>query len=418
MATARESREEEVHPGPGVVAAPARLGYQPALDGIRGIGILLVIGAHMGYGIFGSAYYAVDVFFVLSGFLITILLLQEHAGTGRISLRLFYRRRAARLLPALFTACALALGLATVSQVVTVSPLLTAPSGKATLLGALTALGYVTSWVKALTHATLGSLTPTWSLSVEEWFYALWPPLLIVLLRGRVRRLPQAVACIALAAIAYRLGAELLIHSRRFLYYAPDQRAGELLGGCALAAAMHAYSMHPRWERILRHRRLLGWVGLAGALAVAALAGRPTPALGHRATPPHELGGMALITLASVVLVASVVVLPGSGVARVLSFRPLVWTGQRSYGLYLYHPIILDTLSPNRPPLGYVPWHRGLAMIALSFLLAATTYRWLERPIIRRARERERRLRAEQAATKGVVPVAGARAGALVAERA
>lgn len=387
------TRDQTLAPGPSA-EAPARLGYHPALDGIRGVGILVVIGAHTGYGAFGSGYYAVDVFFVLSGFLITILLLQERARTGAISLGLFWRRRAARLLPALLSACTLALALATVGHVVGVEPLLTPPSGKATLLGTVTALGYMTSWVKALTGATLGSLTPTWSLSVEEWFYALWPPLLIVLLRGRVRRVPHVIAGLALAAIAYRFVSELVIPSRTFLYYAPDQRAGELLAGCALAAFLHA-----AWPRVVRHRRLLGWIGVAGALGAAALIGRPTPALGHRITPPHELGGMALITIASVALVGSVVVVPRSTVARALSLRPLVWTGQRSYGLYLYHPIILDTLSPNRPPLGYVEWHRGLAMIALSFLVAAASHRWLERPVIRRVRDRERLLRTEPPAT-------------------
>ena len=391
--------DEAVGPGPEVAAAPHRLGYQPALDGVRAIAILAVIAFHTGRGWFGSGYYGVDAFFVLSGFLITTLLLQEHSGTGRISLRLFYARRAARLFPALFVTCTFVLIVALLNVVASIRPALTPTSTKVSLTGVAFSLAYVASWVDALGHNhLLGAMEHTWSLSVEEWFYALWPLLLILILR-RSRWVTWLTVASALAAIGYRLLSEQVISSKMYLYTAPDQRACQLLAGCATAAIMVGHG-----SRVTRHTRALWWLGVAGAAGVGVLLGRPAAEYWQRSVP-GERWGVVLVALATAAILASSVALPGSALARVLSLRPLVWIGRRSYGLYLYHLPLMEYVSPRYAPSGHIPLQRGLLAIALTFVVAAVSYRWLEQPAIRWMRKREQRVRGNPPRAPAVAPI-------------
>ena len=175
--------------------SPRRLGRRPVLDGLRGIAILLVMLTHT--GVLPNGYVGVDLFFALSGFLITTLLYEEWDRDGCISLRRFYGRRARRLLPALALLIAVAL---------IVDMLCYPMTGWPFAEKALTSLLFVNNWLAATGHAgDLGSLNPTWSLAQEEQFYLVWPLALLLLLRLRAR--PQLVAALLLIAIGLLVAA-------------------------------------------------------------------------------------------------------------------------------------------------------------------------------------------------------------------
>ncbi len=365
-----------------------KLAYQPALDGVRGVAILAVIASHTGYSWFGSGFYGVDVFFVLSGFLITTLLLEERAGTGAVSLRLFWLRRAARLLPALLAVCAVLLVVTGLNALHPLRPVLNPYPAHDQLLGIVAALGYVASWVEALWHTNLDPLGHTWSLSVEEWFYVLWPLALLALLR-RPRLVTRGVVALAVAALVYRVASEELISSHWYLYFAPDQRSCQLLAGCALGAVLFEHG-----PRIAAHARLVGWVGIAGAACVAVLMARPLhESAAHHASVPYERFGLPLCALAAAAGIACLALRPGFWLTRAFRFRPFVWTGRRSYGLYLYHYPILLLVSPWSGPLGRVPSRTGAVSLVLMFAAAYASYRWLERPVVERMRAYEARVR-------------------------
>lgn len=371
-------------PADGARTRP-RLRYQPALDGVRGLGILAVVAGHSGRAVFGHFYYAVDIFFVLSGYLITSLVLQEARSTGRVSFRLFYRRRAARLLPPLVAVCLALLVVAAVNDVVRLRPFLNPTGDRTTLVGVAAALAYMSAWVEGLTHQTLGALDHTWSLSVEEWFYAVWPPLLVLLWRRR-RLAVWASIALAVGAIVYRLASEQLIHSQAYLYFAPDQHACQLLAGCAFGVLMTEHG-----ERLLRHPRAVGVAGAAGLLGVLVLMCRPMQehVLGSPAGAWHERFGAAILAVSALAGIAWLVVVPRSPLGRLFSVSPLVWIGRRSYGLYVYHYVVIELVSPWSMPYGHVPWKTGLVSLVLMFVIADVSYRKLELPVMRWAKRRE-----------------------------
>jgi peptidoglycan/LPS O-acetylase OafA/YrhL len=374
-------------------ASRPRLRYQPALDGVRGLGILAVVAGHSGRAVFGHFYYAVDIFFVLSGYLITSLVLQEARSTGGVSFRLFYRRRAARLLPPLVAACLGLLVLAAVNDVVRVRPFLNPTGDRTTLVGVAAALAYMSAWVEGLTHQTLGALDHTWSLSVEEWFYAVWPPLLVLLWRRR-RIAVWASVGLAVGAIVYRLASEQLIHSQAYLYFAPDQHACQLLAGCAFGVFMTE-----RGDRLLRHPRAVALAGAAGLLGVLVLMCRPMPehVLGSAAGAWHERFGAVILAVSALAGIAWLVVVPRSPLGRLFSVSPLVWIGRRSYGLYVYHYVIIELVSPWSKPFGHVPWRTGLVSLVLMFVVSDLSYRRLELPVMRWAKRREEAQRGRRA---------------------
>jgi peptidoglycan/LPS O-acetylase OafA/YrhL len=376
---------------------------------VRAIAILQIVGFHTGERRFGHAFYAVDLFFILSGFLITVILLQEHESTGRISLRHFWQRRNVRLLPALLSVCGLIAAVAVVNAIVSVRPVLNPTSTQTAFVGIGLAVSYGAAWAQALSDVSLGALSHTWALAIEAWFYAIWPPLLILLLRRR-RWLTRVVVAVAATSLVYRLVSEQAF-SARYLYFALDERACALLAGCALGAVMAAYGM-----QIVRHARALTWLGLVAALGLVLLLGRPMRPGAIQAIP-WERWGIPLVTVVGVVLVASLAAVPGSLLSRALALRPLIWIGQRSYGIYLYHYAIILLVSPWSPN-GRIPLRNGLIAITLSFVLAAASYRWLEQPLVARARERQRRLREQRRAVTpedGGTPPARQRVGGRVA---
>jgi peptidoglycan/LPS O-acetylase OafA/YrhL len=365
-------------PGPEVAHARRRLAYQPALDGIRAFAVLGVLADHTGYRPLHHGGFGVDVFFVLSGFLITTLLLEENEATGRIRLGLFWTRRAARLLPALVVMC----------PVVAVAFLAARPlHWQRTITGIIPSLLYVSSWVRALRLSDVGWMGHTWSLSVEEWFYAVWPLAVVAMLRFPRWRL-RIITILAAAAVAYRLVSEQ-VFSRNWLYNAPDQRACQLLIGCWLAAFLLE-----RGSPLAERPRALAAAGWAGTVFLALLflnlIGQDNVYLYSFFT-----GETTLLALATAALIAAVVLTARSLLARILAYGPFIWLGRRSYGIYLWHFPLIGLASPVHGYTGAALLASRIGACSATVGVAAVSYRWLERPVILAVRAREAFIRGD-----------------------
>ena len=314
-----------------------RLGYVPALDGLRGIAIAIVVAYHA-FGYPFGGWLGVDLFFVLSGFLITTLLLEERAATGTIRWRAFYARRARRLLPAL---AALLLGYLALCALRGVDGLPIVARW-----GFYTANGYEAFWPGAATHIV--GLNHLWSLAQEEQFYLVWPAALLVGMRARNPvRLLMLLAC---ALIVYRGVLAGAGASDARIYFAPDTNIDALVLGAALAFQHRIAPLHVS-------RRLLA---VAGGVAVLIVAVIPSLAITESSMLPFfEL---------SVVLVAAAAV---SGTLRLP--RPLVWLGGISYSLYLWHFVVLWAFD----------WHYRLLAVAVSVAAAWASTAWIEKPFRR-----------------------------------
>jgi peptidoglycan/LPS O-acetylase OafA/YrhL len=319
----------------------------PALDGLRAVACLAVIGVHAKLRVLAGGWLGVDVFFVLSGFLITGVLLAERDRTGRIRLGWFYARRAGRLYPAL---------LVTVLAVTVAMKAGYPGAGGNGDWGPLMAVLYLQDFWKEFGHYG-GQLAHTWSLAVEEQFYLLWP-LVVIILRGR-RLLLAAAGATGAASLAMMLAQwpTLTISAQN----APHLRAWELLSGCALAIA-------------LRGRRPAGAVASVGTWAGGALL---LLALFVARTPEEvSVGATVLAAGGTMTLLAGA--WSGSLVVRLLDLAPLRWIGERSYGIYLYHfPIVMIGSDQLHGRYGI----DVAIMVALTLALAALSYRWLEEPI-------------------------------------
>jgi peptidoglycan/LPS O-acetylase OafA/YrhL len=342
-----------------------RLGYRPALDGVRGVAILLVIGWHA-YGRPSGGFLGVDLFFVLSGFLITSLLLQEWQLRGSFSLPHFYYRRALRLLPALvlMVACYVLFSLAEYFGGTTHN----AHSLREALEGALFGVLYVSNFVQATGHLLPGGIGHLWSLATEEQFYLLWPLALYGALRrgARSRGLALGLGGVIVLLFVHRLELVLRGVPQQRLYFGPDNTFDVILIGC-LAGVWFSFGL----PRALAHstvRRVAGWLGLVVVSTMVAFS-----TLWQR---PLYGGLLSVFAVATAVVLLSVVLECDSWIARILSYRPLVFVGRISYGLYLWHAVILFSF-------GYLP---RPAKVVLAFLLATASYYGVERFFLRRKR--------------------------------
>ncbi|HET6809694.1 MAG TPA: acyltransferase family protein [Acidimicrobiales bacterium] len=360
----------------------------PALDGIRAFAVLAVITYHTGVHWMQGGFYGVDVFLVLSGFLITSLLVGEWGRSGTVSLSGFWVRRARRLLPALF------LMLAGVALVAGLWPaVLSAPH---LMSDAVATILYVANWHLAGEHASYfaavnqpSPLLHTWTLAIEEQFYLVWPLVVVVVMgrarrrtaaggdpaegsRGGLRRL-LAVACAGAAASAVWMivlaptdGSD---PSRA--YYGSDTRAQGLLVGAALAVGCALWGP----VRTRAGARVTAGVGVLGAAGVALM---------WMLVPETDgfafHGGFLLVTLACGAVVVAAARVPRSAVGRVLSLRPLRYLGQISYGMYLwYWPVLLVMTGARTHLHGYALTVARLAVVtgvaSLSFHLVETPVR-------------------------------------------
>jgi peptidoglycan/LPS O-acetylase OafA/YrhL len=333
--------------------------------------ILAVLGYHSGSSLKGG-FIGVDIFFVLSGFLITTLLFQEWSRTQAIALRNFYGRRARRLLPALF------LTVAGVGLIYAIDPSLN--GGISFGRAAFVVIFYAGNWVAAFANnpvQVLGLLDHTWSLAIEEQFYILWPLLLLICLRRRWQ--PQGVLALAVSlACASALLRWLLWQqgSTSHVYFRSDTHADGLLLGCALAAVYASLR-----GRALILRYLGKWpvaLGASVALLVVAFTYGPNDRFVY-------VGGLSAVAVCSAVIIGHVVCAQGSWLTRALALSPLVWVGSRSYGMYLFHIPIFTVIAASR--LGDESARLVIPLeIALTMLLAAASYRWVESYFLQRNR--------------------------------
>ncbi|BBH17089.1 hypothetical protein Back2_13760 [Nocardioides baekrokdamisoli] len=357
---------------------PARIA---AFDGVRGTAVLLILALHSGYGPhFLGGGLGIEIFFVLSGYLISTLLIQERERWGSVSLSSFYLRRIARLAPALVLTL-VAAGMA--------YRLL--PDGTfAAYAGAVAAVvTYTANIAVSLRWSNLDGLGHTWSLAEEEQFYLLWPVILMFLLR--LRRQRWAIALVVLGVAAS--WASLVLHHGPSIdgipqaYFRPDSRAGSLLLGGLLALVV----------RDLRVRRVLA-AHLTGVLSLVALVGVIIAAGRTRLDFLNEC--VPLAALASMLLIGHLSQRETSVPARLFSVAPLRWVGQISYGAYLYSGLFNAATDRwmadwSTPAIALI---RTLAAVAL----AAVSYYLVEQPIRVRAgaviAQRRERLHALSAA--------------------
>jgi peptidoglycan/LPS O-acetylase OafA/YrhL/lysophospholipase L1-like esterase len=347
--------------------------YMPGLDGLRALAVLAVIAFHEQFSWAPGGLLGVGVFFTLSGYLITDLLLSQFRRHGSLRLGEFWLRRARRLLPALFVMLAVVTAWVTIADRARLSSLRGA-------VGA--AAGYFSNWYLIGTHSSYFSrfapaqpLDHLWSLAVEEQFYLIWPWLLLLGILA-IRRRPKAVPWLVIPTLALAAGSAALMlvlyhpgYDPTRVYEGTDTRAAGLLIGAALAMVWSS-------ERAARATR--GWrVGLdipafAGIAVIFLMVWR----VGQYSAFLYK-GGLVVLSVATAAVLAGAAV-PGSVVGRALGWRPLRWLGVRSYGIYLWHyPVIVLTTPAN----GIISLPRAAAQIAVSIGVAALSWKFVEEPI-------------------------------------
>lgn len=337
--------------------------YRPDIDGLRAIAVLMVVAFHSFPSLFRHGYIGVDVFFVISGYLITGILLKSQ-GADLSHLPRFYGRRVRRIFPALLVVLA---STAVIGYVVLL------PAEFRTLDRYMSAsalfVGNVVAWLSSGYFEKATETTPLlhlWSLAIEEQFYIVWP----LLLWGLGRLLTSsglAVSLAILSSLSFAFGLALTYSNQSLAYYHPLARAWELIAGAWLASRVGS-------SRTPAVSVPAGWI-VSVSLCLLGVCGA---AVGNAGAFP---GAWALVPV--VTTLALIAWAPGTWAGRHLLSHPVVvHMGRISYPLYLWHWVILAFLHIAYPS---APWTWTVAAVALSFLLAAATYHWVEQPLQQRA---------------------------------
>ena len=366
---------------PGADAVPTRppRGHLAGLDGLRALAIGAVMLFHLDPDWLPGGFLGVDIFFVISGFLITTLLVRERERDGSIDLRGFWTRRARRLLPALL--------------VVVPACILIARTVEADLLvgirrQALGALTFSTNWLEIANgsdyfHSTSPQLFMNfWSLAVEEQFYLAWPLVTIALLAAR-RHLGLSWGVLGALVLSVGVGSALLMALRydpadvTRVYYGTDTHLVGLMLGAAMAMTWagptRAGTITPQWHRWRRHVVVGAGVLLAGLLVLADEGSAWTFRL-----------GIPLVSLATALLLLASVDRPGR-LRTVLEAPPLRWIGTRSYGIYLWHWPVILVIGQDIPAAAGTAsfvWTRVWAVV-VTLALADLSFRFVETPVRR-----------------------------------
>jgi peptidoglycan/LPS O-acetylase OafA/YrhL len=336
--------------------------YRADIDGLRAVSILLVVGYHAQPWLVPGGFIGVDIFFVISGFLITRIILTEAQG-GRFSFLQFYARRIRRIFPALIVVLA---------ATYVAGWLVLLPDGFSLLGKSIAAgVGFVSNLFQLgqtgyfAPDAAENPLLHLWSLGIEEQFYIFWPPTLLLIVASKRRRFWMA----AIAAVSFGVSLMIYFGYKEWSFYSPVARAWELLAGGLVA---NHFIERPPSERQGYPQRdnLVGATGLAAIVAAAVGLGKDSLFPGAYALLP--VGGAVLMILA-----------PNSAVNRLLlANRPMVWIGLISYPLYLWHWPLLSYLSILRN--GVPNFVEIWAVVVAAFALSWLTFRFVEIPLRRR----------------------------------
>ncbi len=379
--------------------ALSRVPYLPGLDGMRALAVVAVMVYHANSDWLSGGFLGVEVFFVISGYLITLLLMAERDRTGRISLTGFWMRRARRLLPALFVMLFLLLTYTAFFRPDTLGKI------RGDILGGL---GYISNWYQIWVgqgYSATGDFAPLrhlWSLAVEEQFYLIWPIVMMLILRkAGTRRIAVTARWLAMAAITVTVFTALMYHSGRVaecdvtpdaywkiagrciskgdgLYLSTITRSSGLLVGSAFAMVWRPVAI---MRGPLRHKaRALDAVAVVGLMLLAFLNWKIHFLTTNGVDPWLFRGGFLLTGIATVLVIAGVTH-PRTIVGRALSTKPVNWVGTRSYGMYLYHwPIyqIIRRVAGNGLKLSEFV----IAMVVTA-LITELSYRFIETPIRR-----------------------------------
>ncbi len=396
MAPVHEAPQRDTAPQPQPPKKGVR--YIPALDGLRAVAVLAVIAYHLGVPGLSGGLMGVTVFFVISGYIVTKILLVEFSRTGRIGFKDFYIRRAKRLLPAIVLVIAATGTLCTLFNHVLLTKM--RPEVLPSLL-------FVNNWWQIFNDASYfeniglpSPLTHFWSLAIEEQFYLVLPLTLLCVLKfgGRLgRRRNLAVMMLVLAGI-FAVEMVLLFDPTQDptrVYYGTDTRAFSLLIGAFVAVITTGSRRRlPRGQR--EGLAVAGAVGVL--LCLSLMAGD---------APFTYQGGMVLCSALTAMLIYGTLWKDSGLVAKALSARPLIWVGKRSYGLYLWHyPLVLLFTPANGSD--STTWLLMAAALACTFACAALSYRFVENPI--------RYGIAKQKEAQAHEPAAGARQGQAQAQ--
>jgi peptidoglycan/LPS O-acetylase OafA/YrhL len=337
------------------------------LDGLRAFAVLLVLACHFGFHAQGGIV-GVDVFFVISGFLITSLLLKERDKTGKISFRDFWVRRAYRLFPALVCAIVFA---------VIMSRWALPAERHQTLIGVPPVLLYVGNWWAVFGPGhSLGLLSPDWSLAVEEQFYVVWP-LVAALWLARTANRPRAALIIGILAVldvGWLAITSLVLHYNN-VYMRTDTHAMGLLAGSALALLLtqrKAITISPRLAKAAQAFALLGVLVIVGITLVM-----------HQ-TPKSEAIAITTGTAAAVVLLVGLLLVPNGWLTNLFELRVAKWIGVRSYGIYLFNYPISVILLAHLHTHNTTRLALSLLGIMVSIGIAAASFKWVEQPFLAR----------------------------------
>ena len=347
--------------------------YVKSIDGLRAFAVLSVIFYHLGFQFMVGGYLGVTVFFVISGYLITNLLMQEYGETGKINLVSFWIRRIRRLLPALFTML-----FGVTSYVVFF---------RSEIMDSLTkdfwaAFFYVSNWWYIFqdqsyfeTYQSKNVLMHLWSLAIEEQFYVVWPVLMILLLSLKLgkKKLGLMVISLGLISALWMLIAYNPTVDPSRVYYGTDTRAFSLLFGAGLAIFRLTERKYTSTISALAKKILLGICLLSSVLLLLFCI------FLSEFSPFVYYGGMFAVSVLTVILLTTLLH-PANTMKKFFEWAPFVWIGKRSYSLYLWHfPIIV--LSTPTVHTGGIQWGLIIFQIGLTFILTWLTYRLIENPI-------------------------------------
>lgn len=336
--------------------------YRPDIDGLRAVAVLSVILFHLDKNLLPGGFVGVDIFFVISGYLISLHILQD-IERKRFSLLEFYRRRVKRIAPAMLVVVAVTL-IVTQSIFRPEDAELAAESA----LWSLASLANVYFWLHQDTSYFAAAsnekpLLHLWSLGVEEQFYLLWPLVLPFLYRARWRGL-FAVSCLVMAAGSFILGDILFQWDPSFVYYMLPTRAGELLVGALAAQFVMRFGAT---DLPASGAQAAAVIGLATVIGSLALLSEDEPFPGWRAIPPTV--GTALMIVSGH--------FNARGLIRLLSIRPLAWVGLISYSAYLWHWPLIAIFRYGRGDVGPLA---GAVLFGLTILIAWLTFTYVEKP--------------------------------------